>query len=743
MIGQRAVTDIVSRWRPGLLILLTGLLSAWAPPAAAHSAQAFPAGSGDGPSRHANTFAKDFVMDAPWRVKSEQTAIPLTIILKDCDVDDVRELHWIRCWDVTSGETLIWGHDFGDEEIGDDASEDNFWTYITTVTESHPSLPNGTLLTPANLGYGPGDVIRLKVSIYYRDDWFNYTETRYLRVHVARAPYPWPADWFGGDLHYHTMYTNNIAEFGAPLPAVTSAGRAMGLDWLITTDHSCDLDEMGDGSFSYRTSHWEYTVQDENGTQTVYRDNNAIGSTWDVLGEEVALFETPDFRLYRGVELNVASIDPSSYDKTLHCLVYNEAYIHSPDSGAPGERPVTPSLPDGLDQITGSGCAYAAHPLSDLGMEWGGLDLAVNGALWGTADIDVALTRDVFRGLQLFNTRETRESNDQDNPWSDFDAGQQPDNPYPNELLAGISLWDARLKANLEPPVRRIFIAGGSDAHGDFNYATYMSLDDFATDNAIGKVQTVACVPGAGDDLPAMAEILAAVRAGATVATDGPFVNLGVDANGDGDFYDPDDFMIGDEGTASIGATLPLTVRWKSTEDFGPVVSVELLALDAASTTPLLSFDPTSTGEDWEGERVLDLGPLQLEGSYCFRVQCRTDRGDDAFRAFTNPVWIEFEPASEVIDSSPATPGWLLEVRSLGSRCEIEFELPPGSPGTLTIHEISGRRLRSLDLPRSAGPHALVWDGTDAQGNPAPAGVYLFTLRLGTRAISHRAVLVR
>ena len=71
--------------------------------------------------RYDNTLAKDFIMDAPWRVIDETTTIPVTIILKDCDDDDIRELHWIRCWDVTSGSTLLWDHDFDDETIGNDA----------------------------------------------------------------------------------------------------------------------------------------------------------------------------------------------------------------------------------------------------------------------------------------------------------------------------------------------------------------------------------------------------------------------------------------------------------------------------------------------------------------------------------------------------------------------------------------------------------------------------------------------
>jgi hypothetical protein len=194
------------------------------------------------PPRYDNTYAKDFIMDAPWRVQDVETPIPLTIVLKDCDVDDIRELHWICCWDVTAGGSVpLWNHDFGDETIGDDPSEQDYWAYISEVTEGHPSLPDGALLTPANLGYQAGDAIQLKVSIYYRDNWFNYTETRYLRVHVGSGPFPWPAGWYGGDTHCHSMYTNNIAEFGAPLPAVRLAAQAVGLHWLTITDHSCDL----------------------------------------------------------------------------------------------------------------------------------------------------------------------------------------------------------------------------------------------------------------------------------------------------------------------------------------------------------------------------------------------------------------------------------------------------------------------------------------------------------------------
>ena len=126
--------------RCGLLLcglLVCGLVPC-SPPALARGRDAGPGQRELPHPRYDNTYAKDFIMDAPWRVVDAQTPIPITIILKDCDVDDIRELHWIRCRDVTgSSATTLWEHDFGDEQIGDDASESDYWTYVTLVTEGH------------------------------------------------------------------------------------------------------------------------------------------------------------------------------------------------------------------------------------------------------------------------------------------------------------------------------------------------------------------------------------------------------------------------------------------------------------------------------------------------------------------------------------------------------------------------------------------------------------------------------
>jgi hypothetical protein len=694
-----------------------------------------------------NTYAKDFIMDAPWRVVDAQTPIPVTVIIKDCDVNAVNELRWIRVYDETSPFAL-WYRDFGNEEIGDGAYEQNFWTVITKVTAGYPFLPDGTLLTPANLGYAAGDVIGLRVVIAYEDDFFiDYTETRHLRVRVGDGPFPWPAGWYGGDVHYHTMYTNNTYEYGAPLPAVAEAARAMGLHWLTATDHSSDLDETGDGTYSYATPQWEYTVFDETGTHTHYRDVAADGGTWQGLGVDVNLLDGPDFRLYRAVELNLASVDPVTWGKTLHCLIYNEAYIHSPLSGAPGERPVSPDLHGALGQISGDGFAYSSHPVNTLSKDFFGFELGANGSSWGLSNILQALTHEAFRGLQIFNTRATVASNDENNPWSDFAAGAPADDPYPQELLEGVALWDdvvAAMIAGDDP--RRVFVAGGSDAHGDFNYASHLGLNNYADDNAIGKAQTVAFVPGpwGPGNLPPMTAILAAYRAGHTIITDGPYVEIGVDTDGDGSWYGTGDLVVGQAGLLNPDTAALLHLRWDSLPEFGNVDTVKLVAVDGGGATVVATFNPSP---GMAGSATFPLGGQGFLGRVSFRAELVTDDGLAGHRAYTNPIEVDFDaaaaaagpPSSTGVDAPSNAPN------PFNPRTSIRFALAEETRVTLDIYSVAGRLVRRLVTGRTMaeGSHAVAWDGRDERGQALSSGVYLYTISTGQGVQSGKMSLVR
>jgi flagellar hook assembly protein FlgD len=67
----------------------------------------------------------------------------------------------------------------------------------------------------------------------------------------------------------------------------------------------------------------------------------------------------------------------------------------------------------------------------------------------------------------------------------------------------------------------------------------------------------------------------------------------------------------------------------------------------------------------------------------------------------------------------------------------LSLELPTATTVEAAIYDVSGRRVSALDSgPSAAGRRMLTWDGRDASGSPAPAGVYFARVRtdLGVRS---------
>ncbi len=107
--------------------------------------------------------------------------------------------------------------------------------------------------------------------------------------------------------------------------------------------------------------------------------------------------------------------------------------------------------------------------------------------------------------------------------------------------------------------------------------------------------------------------------------------------------------------------------------------------------------------------------------------------------------------AEPVTTSAPA-PDAPPAARLLGNRpnpfnpaTEIAFALPASGSVTLTIHDAAGRHVRDLlvERPHAAGEHTVHWDGRDARGRPAPAGIYLARLHTETGHDIRRLALVK
>jgi hypothetical protein len=74
----------------------------------------------------------------------------------------------------------------------------------------------------------------------------------------------------------------------------------------------------------------------------------------------------------------------------------------------------------------------------------------------------------------------------------------------------------------------------------------------------------------------------------------------------------------------------------------------------------------------------------------------------------------------------------------------ISFELPREGPVQLVVHDLLGRRVRTLlDGVRPAGKWSASWDGREDNGRTLPSGVYLVRMRYGGEIQQRTLVKVR
>jgi len=77
-------------------------------------------------------------------------------------------------------------------------------------------------------------------------------------------------------------------------------------------------------------------------------------------------------------------------------------------------------------------------------------------------------------------------------------------------------------------------------------------------------------------------------------------------------------------------------------------------------------------------------------------------------------------------------------------RTRVAFTLGEAAPIELVVHDVRGRRVRTLRTAvLAAGRHELLFDGTGDRGEALPSGVYLYRLRAGSTEAVGRMQLVR
>ncbi len=290
-------------------------------------------------------------------------------------------------------------------------------------------------------------------------------------------------------------------------------------------------------------------------------------------------------------------------------------------------------LEDILSSVEGHGVAFLAHPL--VGKRPGGIE-GPDIVPYSRTALNRAWRSPAVLGLQLWNedTRQVSKLKDKYSkavwkldrgfvyalPWTGI-AMTSPDFPWRwptpqgattrrlfEQLYHGAVTWDAFLRKGLsdtqtsrlswlprgEP--RKWFMAGGSDAHGDFNFrregrpCLVQWCDAPVVDSGIGKPRNLLLVDRsapadgtvAGPAGSARAakrygnrEVIDVIAAGRFAVTDGPALRIAVDKNRNGRI-DLDDYQMGETFHLFPGEHVPLLVEWRSTPEFGPVQKLDI-----------------------------------------------------------------------------------------------------------------------------------------------------------------------
>ncbi|MBI3268600.1 MAG: S8 family serine peptidase [Planctomycetes bacterium] len=382
-------------------------------------------------------------------------------------------------------------------------------------------------------------------------------EAKYFDAHVHTI-----AEWYFSD---HLEIFSPMQAYGGPIQMVKECAWAVGLtsslddvkDNVVTTDHNCFYGQPGDGDPNSALRRPVF------GPTSVARSTTPGGT---VKTEFQRMREI--FGASAGEELafsQYVTVGPAGVPIGAHMLSYRGQHFDGPWHGG---SDVSAALHEGdpiyletfLSTLATSNPAenskaftYAAHPFHMQG--WSDLNLSKSlgiDPLYRTHDYCSPYSQNfILKGLQIFNEPEVG-----------FLPGEAIDfndlNPFVAPTWAGSPDWDRTLQVGLSKWhgylatlmrynfldetgkvfLRKLYIAGGTDAHGDFNYSQHRlaTLVEHpstytVTSMAFGGVRTYAFGDGKAG-ATAGERAMDAFADGNCVATDGPIANFDLDGDG-------------------------------------------------------------------------------------------------------------------------------------------------------------------------------------------------------------------
>jgi len=203
---------------------------------------------------------REVIADAPWRIEPNVNNIPILIFISDAQAetlvgDDMfSTFYQLRNVEISYNGKLIknvtFNKNISNEGYG--LIYNDAWSTILNVPISGNYLDGGEYnFRNKTVGLHiriNGDVIPVELPWSRIDDNREYD----LTITVGGKELPKFDNWYCGDTHYHTIYTDNPTpgitifldswgELGAPIDTVVESGKAIGLDWVTATDHGWEM----------------------------------------------------------------------------------------------------------------------------------------------------------------------------------------------------------------------------------------------------------------------------------------------------------------------------------------------------------------------------------------------------------------------------------------------------------------------------------------------------------------------
>ncbi|MEZ0227808.1 MAG: S8 family serine peptidase [Planctomycetota bacterium] len=632
-----------------------------------------------------------------------------------------------------------------------------------------------------------------------------------LRSVFGSAPLPsLPGENHSHDVHHHTIaewffgsQLNVFAPrkaYGGPIQMVKESAYALGVigapddvkDKIICTDHMCFYNTTiaGAQDADHRPPYGPTSVTAQPGTDSkaAYETIFGIGS-----GEEVAFKQDIPASKYVSSIPNVLSNLLPGIPIGAHFLLMRSEHIEGPWHGGgflqgPGNPNINVDLFPLFDLVAkknqgrnGGSFGYAAHPFSGQGWSDDNMDRAMGTDVTKRTREAVhdQTNKFVLKGLEFWNGRGTRsldtskiDFNDL-NPWADADF-VKGSSGWDGGVQQGLVKWHQMMATNLDYAfssdpdtkfARKIYVAGGSDAHGDFGFsvsraATPLSMQStyYVGDDAWYGVRTYCLGDGKSGATPAE-RFMQAYEDGNSVMTDGPLVAFSMDADTRWDStnlrwhaqpgYENPDGRIGGGGALDGQRTmlvrrgsgdLAYRYRYTNTADFGSndgkVVAIKIYKTEAGNPNPTRKRGGAdqlvgknalaTTGPDQDLTQTLDTGK---EGAFsrpgCIALGAFTgvdpdvaDLGPDEYRCYTNPVYAttyDVDAKIAKVDSATKT----IPVGALTVTFTFDHSMSP----SLLAAEVKAADTQGATTDKSAPALAALMPSGGANGWTDRAGV--------------------